>query len=171
MAEEQTSDHCSKQALFLERVTPTQSAWIAFGTMFPMVVLQCLIILVVTTSFRKPFAQRWRRLVGAIILLVIEAALAFVLNLAFRHMQYCGPTSPTPAVIGVLSIWAGDIAALTALVVWVCGAVALANTWKNERQRRTDLITWRHIDTQELQNPFAAPMANKVSSSTRCPRQ
>ncbi|KAE9975804.1 hypothetical protein EG328_002984 [Venturia inaequalis] len=106
MAEEQTSDHCSKQALFLERVTPTQSAWIAFGTI-------------------KPFAQRWRRLVGAIILLVIEAALAFVLNLAFRHMQYCGPTSPTPAVIGVLSIWAGDIAALTALVVWMPSAMKL----------------------------------------------
>ncbi|TID15214.1 Oxygen-dependent coproporphyrinogen-III oxidase [Venturia nashicola] len=138
MPETETSHQCANQALFLKSVTPIQSAWIAFGTMFPMVVLQCLIILVITACGGKPVTQRWRRFVGATLLLLLEAALALVLNLAFMHMQYCGPTSPTPATIGILSIWAGDIATLTALIAWVYGAVALVEAWKKERQTLSD---------------------------------
>lgn len=171
MPQSKTPDPCSKQPLFLEHLSPTQSAWIAFGTMLPMVAVQCLIILVVVASGEKNFAQQRRRLVAATTLLLIEAALAFVLNLAFMHMQYCGPASSTPAVIGTLSIWAGDIATVLVLVTWICGVVGLVKAWKKERQRRESLTVRGRIDIQELQELPAGAMANKVSSSARRPRQ
>lgn len=146
MSDPQTSDQCPKQALFLEHVTPNQSSWIAFGTMIPMVVFTVIIVLVTASSGGKPFSQQTHRFLGSTLLLVVMAALTFLLNMAFMHMQYCGPASPELAVVGMLSIWTGDIAALGTLIAWVCGAIHLFKAWRIERQRRTDLRARGRID-------------------------
>lgn len=165
MPESQTPDQCSKQALFLDRVSPDHSAWIAFGTMIPMLMCSGIIIFVTIISHGKPVSQQRPRFLVATLLSIVVAVLAFPLNLAFRHMQYCGPASPTPGIVGVLSVWTGDITALGVLIAWLSGLIDLLKTWRNERKRRTDLAARGRIKTQELHDLSAGKMANGKSSS------
>ncbi|QDS75111.1 hypothetical protein FKW77_007305 [Venturia effusa] len=160
-----TPDTCSKQALFLKHVTSNQSAWIAFGTMMPMILCTGVSILWFSQSRTRQLSQNQCRFRVSSGLLVMVGALAFVLNMAFMHMQYCGPASPTPAVIGVLSVWTGDIVALVALIAWVWGAVRLVKAWKEDRQQRRQLLSpTRHRSTAKLRN-------NHVRTGRGNPRQ
>jgi hypothetical protein len=165
MDHSQKSIQCAKGSFLFKDITSTDAAWIAIGTMIPIMLFSGTIIFIAATGDRPQSVQRRRFFISTALLLLI-GLLAFFLNIAFMHIKDCDPPAPENlASVASLSIFGGDVAAGVALLAWLIRMYCNIKVWRKEQKRRA-LEARGRIDNQKLQDRCSIPVANREIS--RC---